>query len=78
MVADIFEVFEPPSTKLLATPLLEMPNLVRMFLIKWYWMLVNKGYNFYRFWVIKEKPTGGKIIPHPLPRLSNSFNDDWW
>ena len=37
-------------------------------------MLLNsakcQGYSFYRFWVIKGKPTGGKITPplHP-PRL---------
>ena len=24
-----------------------------------------QGYNFYRFWVIKGKPTMGKITPHP-------------
>ena len=35
-------------------------------------MLLNaakfQGYSFYRFWVIKGKPTGGggKITPHPL------------
>ena len=44
-------------------------------------MLLNatkcQGYSFYRFWVIKEKPTGwGRVIlppphspTHPLPRL---------
>ena len=35
-------------------------------------MLLNaakyQGYSFYSFWVIKWKPTGGKITPHP-PRL---------
>ena len=39
-------------------------------------MLLNaakcQGYNFYRFWFIKEKPTGGgggggKISPPPPP-----------
>ena len=24
-----------------------------------------QGYSFYRFWVIKGKPTGGKITPPP-------------
>ena len=38
------------------------PNLAQMSLIKWYWMLQNskfQGYSFYRFWVIKRKPTVG-------------------
>ena len=26
-----------------------------------------QGYNFYRFWVIKEKQIGGKIIPFAHP-----------
>ena len=37
-------------------------------------MLLNaaksQGYSFYRFWVIKRKPTGGKITPSPHPRLA--------
>ena len=28
-----------------------------------------QGYSFYRFWVIKVKPTGGKLLPHPHRRL---------
>ena len=41
-------------------------------------MLLNaakfQGYSFYRFWVIKGKPLGGKITP-PLPRLGlNTLN----
>ena len=30
----------------------------------------SQGYRFYRFWVIKGKPTGGKITPSPPPRLA--------
>ena len=37
-------------------------------------MLLNaaksQGYSFYRFWVIKGKPTRGKITPSPPPRLA--------
>ena len=36
-----------------------------------------QGYSFCRFWVIKEKPTGGKITPSPLPlRLSIKYNNN--
>ena len=38
-----------------------MPNYGRMFLIEYYWMLQHaRGYRFYRFWVIKGKPTWGE------------------
>ena len=43
-------------------------------------MLLNaakcQGYNFYRFWFIKEKPTGGggKITPHPPTQISVKVN----
>ena len=45
---------------------LGIPHLVDMSLMKCYWMLQNarvtiQGYNFYRFWVIQGKQTGGKI-----------------
>ena len=26
----------------------------------------SQGYSFYRFWVIKGKPTGGKVTPYPF------------
>ena len=45
-------------------------NLAQMFLREYYWMLQHvRGYSFYRFWVIKGKPTGegGKLIPPPHP-----------
>ena len=46
---------------------LGIPSLVRILLIKFYWMLRNtKVTAFYHFWVIKEKPTGGKTTSHPL------------
>ena len=36
-----------------------VPNLARMSLINCYWMLQRlQGYSFYRWWVIKGKPTG--------------------
>ena len=36
-----------------------------------------QGYSFCRFWVIKEKPTGGKITPSLLPlRLSIKYNNN--
>ena len=49
-------------------------------------MLLNaakcQGYSFYRFWVIKGKPTwrggGGKIIPPPPPRFGLSTNFTKW
>ena len=46
-----------------------IPNLARMFLVEYYWMLQGaRGYRFYRFWVIKEKPTGGGCkITNPPP-----------
>ena len=28
-----------------------------------------QGYSIYCFWVIKGKPTGGKIPPHPLTQI---------
>ena len=43
-----------------------IPNLARMSLIEYYWMLQHaRGYSFCRFWVIKGKPSegGGLIIP---------------
>ena len=37
-----------------------IPNLARMSLIEYYWMLQHaRGYSLYHFWVIKGKPTGG-------------------
>ena len=40
-----------------------IPNLARMSLIQYYWILLLntefQGYSFYRFRVIKGKPTGG-------------------
>ena len=50
---------------------LGIPNLARMSLIIYYWMLQNdrvtQGNSFYCFWVTKGKPTGGveggKITP---------------
>ena len=46
-------------------------NLARMSLIEYYWMLqYARGYSFYRFWVIKGKPTRGggvKFAPPPPP-----------
>ena len=46
-------------------------NLAQMFLREYYWMLQHvRGYSFYRFWVIKGKPTGGgELIPPTSPRL---------
>ena len=51
-----------------------IPNLSRTSLIRSYWMLQNaRGCSFYRFWVIKGKPTGGGEgrvkLPLPPPRL---------
>ena len=44
-----------------------IPNLGRMSLIEYYWMLKHsRGYSFYRFWVVKGKPTCGVKIP-PTP-----------
>ena len=41
-------------------------NLARMSLIEFYWMLQNSRVTaFFRFWVIKEKPTGGVKSPPP-------------
>ena len=45
-------------------------------------MLLNaakcQGYNFYRFWFIKEKPTGGggggKITPQPPTQICVKVN----
>ena len=43
-------------------------------------MLLNatkyRGYSFYRFWVITEKPTGGKITspPPPLSQITVKIN----
>ena len=37
---------------------LGIPNLARMSRMKCYRMLKNVSYSFYRFWVIKGKPTG--------------------
>ena len=54
---------------------LEIPNLAQMFLMKCYRMLQNASYGFYRFWVIKGKPTGTvKLLlsSHP-PRLGLSL-----
>ena len=42
-----------------------IPSLARMSLIKCYWRLENSS--FYRFWVIKGKPTGGIKLPTPHP-----------
>ena len=47
---------------------LGIPNLARMSLMKCYRMLKNVSYSFYRFWVIKGKPTGKvKSLPPPPP-----------
>ena len=47
---------------------LGIPNLARMSLMKCYQMLQNASYGFYRFWVIKGKPTGRvKLLPSPVP-----------
>ena len=36
---------------------------------------IFQGYSFYRFWVIKGKPTGGKITPLPTQiRVNNSIS----
>ena len=52
-----------------------IPNLARMSLIESYWMLrYNQGYNLYRFWVIKRKPTGGGGGEVKLP-ISPSHTD---
>ena len=41
-----------------------IPNLARVSLIEYYWMLQNaRGYSFYHFWVIKGKLTGGVKLP---------------
>ena len=41
-------------------------------------MLLNaaecQGYSFYRFWVIKEKPTGGVKLPHTQIRVKDVLN----
>ena len=54
---------------------LGIPNLARMSLMKCYRMLQNASYGFYRFWVIKGKPTETvKLLlsSHP-PRLGLSL-----
>ena len=47
-------------------------------------MLLNaakcQGYSFYRFWVIKGKPTGDKITPLPLTTTTTTqirVKEDW-
>ena len=63
-----------------------IPNSARRFPIKYYWMLQNaRGYIFYRFWVIKEKPTGGRggggvklFSPSQGLGLRNSYFKLWW
>ena len=44
---------------------LEIPNLAGIFLIKVREYYKMPGYSSYRFWVIKEKPTGGCKNAHP-------------
>ena len=55
--------------------LVRVPNLVRMSIIKFYWMLQNASCSFCRFWVIKGKPIvcvsgsrggEGEFTPPPL------------
>ena len=46
---------------------LGIPNLARMFQTKCYRMLQNASYGFYRFWVIKGKPTGRVKLLHTPP-----------
>ena len=63
------------------TPVWDLPNIWRLGQV---WdtkfganvsnkMLLNAGkyqvYNFYRFWVTKGKPTGGKVTHPPPPKL---------
>ena len=58
--------------------LVRVPNLVRMSIIKFYWMLQNASCSFCRFWVIKGKPIvcvsgsrggRGNLPPPPPPRF---------
>ena len=53
---------------------LGISNLVRMSLIKCYKM---PGYSFYRFWVIKRKPTV-KLPPLSPPRLGLIYDNEMY
>ena len=36
-----------------------------------------QGYSFYHFWVIKRKPTRGKITPPPPTHTHTHTHPDW-